>query len=103
MEHTELVNNLTSECEALGLTLYEHEYHHQVFGSWLLVIGKPHDRLQFSWDGKESYLGVAYSSFNNGNSNPNWESLFPNISGTKTSQIEVFQFISKELNQRYGS
>ncbi len=103
MEHTELLNKLVNECTAIGVTLYEHSYKHQAFGSWYLVLGKPHHRMRFSWDGKESYLGIGEAAFGNSNSSPDWEPVFPSISGTRVKPEEVFEFITKKVVERYGA
>ena len=103
MEHTELLNKLVKECESIGVTLYEHSYDRQVFGSWSVTVGKPHHRLRFSWDGKESYLGIGEAEFKNSNSVPIWEPVFPSISGTQTRPEEVFEFISKKVGERYDT
>jgi len=97
MKNSELLNNIESECDALAITLYEHSYSHQAFGSWSVVAGKPHHRMRFSWDGKESYLGIAESEFTNSVSSSEWQPVFPSISGTQTSTDEVLGFIINQL------
>jgi len=103
MEHTELLNNLASSCQEIGVTLYEHSYSYQAFGSWYVVVGKPHHRMRFSWDGKESYLGIGEAKFSNSSSPAEWEPVFPSISGTQAQPAEVFQFIFKKVSKRYGT
>ncbi len=103
MEHTELLNNLAKECNEIGVILYEYSYNHQVFGGWSVTVGRPHHRMHFSWDGKESYLGIGEAEFNNSNSVPNWEPVFPSISGTQTKPEEVFESITKMVGERYGT
>lgn len=103
MEHTELLNNLANECLEMGVTLYEHSYNYQAFGSWYLVVGKPHHRMRFSWDGKESYLGIVEAEFSYSGDVPEWKPVFPSISGTKTKPAEVFQFIITKVGERYGT
>ncbi len=103
MEHTELLNKLATQLEIIGLTLYEHAYYYQVFGSWHVIVGKPHDRMRFSWDGKESYLGVTQAQFSNSNSIPVWEPDLDNSLGIRSTPIEVFDFIAKRVAERYGT
>ena len=103
MKIPELLSNLENECDTLGITLYEHSYSYQAFGSWYVVVGKPHHRTRFSWDGKESYLGIAESEFTNSSSSPEWQPVFPSISGTQTSASEVLGFITKQLRERYAT
>ena len=103
MEHTELLNNFVNECQEIGVTLYEHSYNYQAFGSWYVVVGMPHHRMRFSWDGKESYLGIGEAKFGNSNSIPEWQPVSSSISGAHTKLAEVFQFIFKKLGERYGT
>jgi arylsulfatase A-like enzyme len=103
MEHTELLKKLANECESIGVTLYEHGYNYQAFGSWSVTLGRPHHRMHFSWDGKESYLGIGEAEFTNSNSRSNWEPVFPSMSGTQVSPEEVFGFIYKKVGERYGT
>lgn len=103
MKISELLSNLESECDTLGITLYEHSYSHLAFGSWSIVAGKPHHRMLFSWDGKGSYLGIGESEFTNSSSSPEWRPVFPSISGTQTSTDEVLGFITKQLRERYAT
>jgi hypothetical protein len=103
MKITELLTSLESECDRQGTTLYEHSYSHQAFGSWSVIVGKPHHRMRFSWDGKESYLGIAESEFSNSSSSPDWQPVFPSISGTQKSTAEVLSFIIKQLSERYDT
>jgi len=103
MEHTELLKNLATECDKIGVILYEHSYHHQIFGSWSLTVGNPHHRMRFTWDGKESYLGIGEAELRNSNSVPNWKYISPSISGTQTKPKEVFEFITKMVSLRYST
>ena len=103
MEHTELLDDFANSCQQVGVTLYEHSYHYQAFGSWYVVVGKPHHRMRFSWDGKESYLGISEAEFCNSNSVPEWRPIFPSISGTQTRPAEVFDFILKKVSGQYGA
>lgn len=101
IEHIRLLNDLAKYCENQGLTIFEHKYRYLAFGSWSLIIGKDKDRMMFSWDGKESYLGVGKSNFQNSNSSPNWEPVFPSIGGINQSEASVFSFIKKQLKKQY--
>ena len=103
MEHTELLNNLARSCQEIGVTLYEHSYNYQAFGSWYVVVGKPHHRMRFSWDGKESHLGIGEAKFSNSSSPAEWEPAFLSISEAQTQPADVFQFILKKVSERYGT
>ena len=101
VQHMRLVNELAEYCEKCDLTIFEHDYDYMAFGSWVLVIGKSKHRMKFSWDGKESYLGVGISKFQNSNSTANWEPEFPSIGGTQKTEEEVFSFVKDKLKKQY--
>ena len=101
IEHIHLLNELAKYCANHDLTIFEHKYHYLAFGSWSLIIGKDKYRMMFNWDGKESYLGIGKSTFQNSNSSPNWEPVFPSIGGTKQSEIAIFKFIKEQLKKQY--
>ncbi|WP_460240089.1 hypothetical protein [Aurantivibrio infirmus] len=103
MEHFELLNKYINEWEEAGITLYEHSFNNQAFGSWYIVAGKPHHRLRFSWDGKESYLGIGESEFANSSSAASWSPITPGVGSSQLKATEIFQFISTELSKRYGT
>src|SRR3954468_15173345 len=65
--HVESLLWLLKELEPQGIELYEHQYHPQSFGSFVLVIGRGHLRAKYTWDGKEFVLSVSCASFPNKN------------------------------------
>ncbi len=73
------------------LAIYEANYNYWVFGSWTLVTGTSHYRLRFEFDGKEDWLEVFESEFDNSSSQPQWRSVetrqLERGSGVNTSQI----------------
>lgn len=103
MDHTELLNDLNAECKRIGITLYEYQYHHNVFGSWIVVAGTSKNRMMFCWDGKESYLSIGTSSFHNSTSISEWNPVLPSIGGVSLSQLDVFNYVKEKLRERYNS
>ena len=101
IEHLKLVYELAGYCEMHDLIVYEHEYSYMHFGSWMIIIGKSKHRTKFSWDGKESYLDISMSEFQNSNSMPDWKPVFPNVGGTKKTEAEVFAFVMEVLEKQY--
>ena len=101
--HFDLLNGLAESCAAKGITLYSHHYDDLAFGSWTLVAGHPHERLQFTWDGKESHLDLAVSHFDSMNSPARWAPL-PDASLTAPpgGQAAVFRYLLERLLERYG-
>jgi hypothetical protein len=102
IEHMRLVNEISDYCETHDLTIFEHQYNYMVFGSWLMVIGKSKHRMKFNWDGKESYLGISVSEFQNSNSPANWEPVFPGVGGVQKSAADVFAFVKESLGKQYA-
>ena len=61
--HIDEVRDLVHYLERQNIALFEHDYLMHVFGSFSLVIGTQHDRLKFSWDGREFFLDTSRGSF----------------------------------------
>ena len=101
IEHLKLVFELAESCERHDLTVYVYEYSYMAFGSWMIITGKNKHRTKFSWDGKESYLGISMSEFQNSSSMPDWKPVFPNVGGTKKTEAEVFAFVKEVLEKQY--
>ena len=57
------------------LAVYENQYNYFAFGSWTLIVGTSHRRLRFEFDGKEDWLEVLESEFQNQGSQPQWKSV----------------------------
>lgn len=55
-----------------GIELFEHKYHPQVFGSFEVVVGRSHERLKFTWNGRDCILSVSFATVTNKNANPSW-------------------------------
>jgi hypothetical protein len=54
------------------IELFEHAYHPQAFGSFEIIVGRGHDQLKFTWDGRESILSVSCAKVQNKNAAPLW-------------------------------
>jgi hypothetical protein len=59
IEHFSAITDILRRSKPAGSSIFYHEYHHQAFGSFTLVAGRPHQILRFDWDGKESELKVS--------------------------------------------
>src|SRR5688572_11394890 len=70
--HVESLLWLLKEMDVAGIVLYEHQYHLQSFGSFVLVVGRGHERAKFDWDGKEFILSVSFSTFTAKKANAPW-------------------------------
>jgi hypothetical protein len=55
-----------------GIELYELRYYPQAFGSLELVLGLGHERVKFTWDGRDSILSVSFARATNKNANVSW-------------------------------
>jgi hypothetical protein len=67
--------DLTRRLIAEGRQLYDFQYNWGSFGSWILVAGTSHRRVQVVWDGKESSLRVERFRMNEGSGRPSWEEV----------------------------
>lgn len=102
--HFELLDGLNSSCAAKGITLFSHQYDHLAFGSWTLVAGRAHDRLRFSWDGKESRLEVEVSHFDAMNAPARWAPLpDAGLAAPAGGQAAVFRHLLDCLLERHGA
>ena len=101
MEHLERLNQLATECDSIGVTLYEYNYSYQSFGCWSITIGKPHQRMRFYWDGRESYFGIEESGFTNSSSSACWVDAVANNSISPTKPVEIFKLISEKVREKY--
>jgi hypothetical protein len=100
-EHKEFVSRLLKRHESLGIKLCQDTYAEEIFGSWILVIGIKLKRLKFSWDAKESYLGVGYKNFYIFGFPTSWEILPTDVGGTQVSQAEIFAFIDNVITEKF--
>ena len=66
---------LLNKAKADSIALFEHQFSMLSFGSFVIVVGRPKDRLRFTWDGRDRVLEVGRSAFNNQNSPSQWEQL----------------------------
>jgi hypothetical protein len=86
--------------ESVGIALYEHQYNPQAFGSFVLVLGRPHQRAKFSWDGREFILSMSIADVPNKNANalwihdadfslPNGQGLYEKIASQTSSALAI--------------
>ena len=54
--HLRALGELAERLSARGITIFEHWYSYEGFGSYTLVIGRGRSRLRFNWDGKDRWL-----------------------------------------------
>jgi hypothetical protein len=65
IHHLESVAEMLRELGDEAIELFEHNYHPQAFGSFELVVGRGHERLKFTWDGRDFILSVSFASSRN--------------------------------------
>lgn len=70
--HLESLTGILRQLEPQKIALYEHQYHPQAFGSFVLVLGHAHERVKFSWDGREFILSISFGTFPNKNGSASW-------------------------------
>jgi hypothetical protein len=62
IQHADAVLGMARRVSALGVAIYKHEYLTLAFGSWVLVAGTRHHRLQFTWDGRDFAFTISRAS-----------------------------------------
>jgi hypothetical protein len=62
IQHTETVLGMARRLVPTGVAIYKHEHLTLTFGSWLVVAGTRHRRLQFSWDGRDGAFVISRST-----------------------------------------
>lgn len=72
IRHFESLLGILKDLESHKIALYEHQYHPQAFGSFVLVLGHAHERVKFSWDGREFILSISFGTFKNKNAPAAW-------------------------------
>ncbi|MDH4260118.1 MAG: hypothetical protein OEW16_07415 [Gammaproteobacteria bacterium] len=98
--HLENLLRILRHLESEGIALYEHQYHPQAFGSFVLVLGRPHQRAKFTWDGREFILSMSIADFPNKSANvpwthdadfslPNGQGLYEEIASQTTSTLAI--------------
>ena len=60
--HADRVLAMARRLAASGIAVYKYEHLTLTFGSWLVVAGTRHRRMQFTWDGREILLVVSQAS-----------------------------------------
>ena len=59
LKHVETLLGFLRELANDGIALYEHHFDAQAFGNFIVVLGLPHRRVKFIWDGREFLLSVS--------------------------------------------
>ena len=70
--HLDSILRIMKDLESHKIALYEHQYHPQAFGSFVLVLGHAHERVRFSWDGRESILSISFGTFPTKDTSTTW-------------------------------
>lgn len=68
----EALADLAKSLASNELAIHEASFDYSCFGSWSLVVGTSHRRLRFVFDGKEGWLEVFESEFQNQGSQSKW-------------------------------
>jgi|SRR5882672_2753419 len=98
--HFEGLLRILRDLEPEGIALYEHQYHPQAFGSFVLVLGRAHQRAKFAWDGRDFVLSMSIADFPIKNANPSWthdadfslpngQGLFDEIASQTSSTLAI--------------
>jgi|SRR6185369_58115 len=72
INHLRSLTRILEDLEEERIELFEYEYHPLAFGSFQIIVGRSHEKLKFTWDGRESILSVSFGSVTNKKDIPNW-------------------------------
>jgi hypothetical protein len=70
--HFDSIVRILKDLASHKIALYEHHYHPQAFGSFVLVLGHAHERARFSWDGRECILSISFDAVPSKNASASW-------------------------------
>ena len=56
--HFESMARVLRDLRSDGIDLSEHQFHPHAFGSFVAVLGRGHEYVKFSWDGREFVLSI---------------------------------------------
>ena len=98
IKHLHELLKLLNKAEADSITLFDHQYSMLSFGSFVVIVGRPKNRLKFTWDGRDHFLEVGRSAFDNQNSPPQWKQL-KSIHLTNTDDVlgSIYSIICEEF------
>jgi hypothetical protein len=71
-EHVAQLATLLEDLAAYGIGLYEHRFDALVFGSFQVTLGRSHQRVRFTWEGREATLVVEYQTLKSQEDNAAW-------------------------------
>lgn len=58
IKHFQCLRTLAEALRIIGISLYEHQWHSLVMGSWSLTVGTRHESFLFAWDDREGFISV---------------------------------------------
>jgi hypothetical protein len=71
-EHVAQLAALLEGLASQEIGLYEHRYDALVFGSFQITLGRPHQRVRFTWEGRDATLGVEFQTLKSQQNNAAW-------------------------------
>jgi len=70
------------------------------FGSWTLMVMKRHEAVRFTYDGRDSFITVAASPFENSSYPNEWKELV--VKGIDNRQDEAIAFVEEFIRKRFA-
>ena len=103
-EHVRQLARLIEELASAGIDLYEHHYEQLSFGNFLIVVGRPHERVRFAWDGRDSVLAVACRRLTNLNGLEGWtHDAYISVPNGEGLWVEIASEAQSMLRSRDGA
>jgi hypothetical protein len=72
LRHFTELGTLLGDMLPLGIELYSHQYDAAAFGGFVVVLGTEHQRVRFTWDGKDFVLAIAIADVQNASGTCAW-------------------------------
>ena len=70
--HLRALLALAERLRAHSIAVLAHQYNYLAFGSWTMIVGNRHRRVQLNWDGREFLLSSARSEFGGTSAPATW-------------------------------
>ena len=75
IQHADSVLSMARRLAPFGVAIYKYEYLTLTFGSWIVVAGTRHRRLQFTWDEREFVFSISQATAGNSRQPLGWRHL----------------------------
>jgi hypothetical protein len=94
VRHSQRLLALAESLRALGVSVYDHEWHELAMGSWSLTAGTRHRSYLFTWDGRDGVMSVQ-GPFHAGQGSASNSSSIANEHLDIPPSVDPFQYVER--------